>query len=448
MVNLELVDMKKPNRYRLFLFLINLFIQPTYYGQYNKLSELIENTFRLKSFEEQQDRYIFINDSLNNANLFKTEFAFINLMDKACKDSSNKHLEAIVLISKGNFYLSNANYIRGIETFKKALAIFAADNNYSGLSTVDANLGNAYFYMQDIDKALFYYNKAVSDIKKAGNKIGSETKLANCYNSLGTIYCSKGDFVFGRTYFDLAYNIWIKHDDSLSIGYLMNNYALIFYSTGKMDSALHYFNKALQLKLKFGNNSDKADAFNNLGDYYRKNKNLQLSLEYSFRALKFLDTTIFSRALITSYINLTETYNALKDYKNELKYYKLLKIANDSANIKGQQSRINQIELKNEFDRIHLTDSIKAVEEIKLKDAKISEKKQQSYLLIFILLLTVIALSLIYSRFKLTKKQKRLIEEKNKEITDSINYAKKIQQSSLPSEKYINKELKRLKEDS
>ena len=38
---------------------------------------------------------------------------------------------------------------------------------------------------------------------------------------------------------------------------------------------------------------------------------------------------------------------------------------------------------------------------------------------------------------RLIEKQKQLVEEKNKKITDSINYAKRIQQAILPSEKLI-----------
>ncbi|HWY10191.1 MAG TPA: hypothetical protein VN026_02645 [Bacteroidia bacterium] len=40
-----------------------------------------------------------------------------------------------------------------------------------------------------------------------------------------------------------------------------------------------------------------------------------------------------------------------------------------------------------------------------------------------------------------------LITEKNKEITDSIKYAKRIQQTLMPNEKQIEKNLKRLKEN-
>jgi hypothetical protein len=43
------------------------------------------------------------------------------------------------------------------------------------------------------------------------------------------------------------------------------------------------------------------------------------------------------------------------------------------------------------------------------------------------------------------EKQKNLVEEKQKDILDSIHYAKRIQQSLLPTEKYIEKKLNELK---
>ena len=44
-------------------------------------------------------------------------------------------------------------------------------------------------------------------------------------------------------------------------------------------------------------------------------------------------------------------------------------------------------------------------------------------------------------------KQKQVLEEKQKEILDSIQYAKRIQQSLLPTEKYIERNLNRLKKN-
>ena len=46
---------------------------------------------------------------------------------------------------------------------------------------------------------------------------------------------------------------------------------------------------------------------------------------------------------------------------------------------------------------------------------------------------------------KIISLQKDIVEEKQKEILDSIRYAKRIQNSLLPSEKYIEKNILKLK---
>lgn len=51
----------------------------------------------------------------------------------------------------------------------------------------------------------------------------------------------------------------------------------------------------------------------------------------------------------------------------------------------------------------------------------------------------------VQERTREVVKQKHLIEEKQKEIIDSINYARRIQNSLIPTEKYIHKVLTRLK---
>ncbi len=73
-------------------------------------------------------------------------------------------------------------------------------------------------------------------------------------------------------------------------------------------------------------------------------------------------------------------------------------------------------------------------------------------------LLTILFLVLMFNRVKKAKRevieknkeietQKRLIEEKQKDILDSIRYAKRIQTSHLPTDKFIDKILSRTKVD-
>lgn len=428
----------------IYLFLFALLHGNFLIGQNATLDELVNSVLIEKTFDKQQDRHICINDSLDNLTQYRKEFAYLKAIEERSKTEGTKKLQATILNSLGAFYTSTGNYTTSLEIYTRSLKMHEELGDFGGQSMVHANMGNSYFYLHDFEKALFYYKTAISDLKKAPNKATKESRLANCYNSLGSIYSSQEDYVFGRTYFNLAYQIYMKTGDSLSIAYILNNYSNIFFAQKEMDSAFFYLKKALGLKVRHGDGYDKADAYLNLGDYYNKNNAPQKGIEMARQAITFLDTTISSRQLMESYHLLTDGYNFLKDYRNELKYYKKYKAASDSSDLQGQRSDLGRKEMKTEFDRIHLSDSIKAVEEIKVKDLKLAERKKQSSFLVLFLILTFIALGLIYSRFKLARKQKKIIEQKNKEITDSINYAYKIQQSILPNERYIEREIKRL----
>ncbi|HYG50504.1 MAG TPA: hypothetical protein VD905_06355, partial [Flavobacteriales bacterium] len=57
-----------------------------------------------------------------------------------------------------------------------------------------------------------------------------------------------------------------------------------------------------------------------------------------------------------------------------------------------------------------------------------------------------------FNRFRLTKRQKKVIEyqkieveEKQREIIDSINYARRIQLALMPNERLIEKNMERIK---
>jgi len=65
-----------------------------------------------------------------------------------------------------------------------------------------------------------------------------------------------------------------------------------------------------------------------------------------------------------------------------------------------------------------------------------------------VLVLTLVLAFFIYRGYREKReaniaitRQKNIIEQKQKEIVDSIRYAQRIQQSLLPTEKYIEKRL-------
>jgi hypothetical protein len=83
----------------------------------------------------------------------------------------------------------------------------------------------------------------------------------------------------------------------------------------------------------------------------------------------------------------------------------------------------------------------------------------RNFFLVFILF-TLIFVGILVNRYKIKQRankqleeknqliehQKDLVEQKQKEILDSIQYARRIQQSLLPNDKYIGRVLGQLKE--
>jgi serine phosphatase RsbU (regulator of sigma subunit) len=127
-------------------------------------------------------------------------------------------------------------------------------------------------------------------------------------------------------------------------------------------------------------------------------------------------------------------------------------------NIETQKAAIKQ-QTKYEYDKQKAI--IKKEHELQLtqKEDQAAADRQQQRIIIasisIILLLVMVFSGFLFNRFKLTQRQKNIIEakeketllqkhiieEKHKEITDSINYAERIQYSFLATKDFLDKHL-------
>ncbi len=105
--------------------------------------------------------------------------------------------------------------------------------------------------------------------------------------------------------------------------------------------------------------------------------------------------------------------------------------AEDSLILKERETILNAIESELTIAKRVIT----------LQKKEISTQKQLLFLAIASVLLLSLLLFLIYRFNKEKKKTYILLKEKNKKITDSINYALRIQESVLPSDSEIKKQL-------
>ena len=117
---------------------------------------------------------------------------------------------------------------------------------------------------------------------------------------------------------------------------------------------------------------------------------------------------------------------------------------NDSIVNEKNVRELTKMELTYEYDKKEAV-----IKEQQEKERVVSEEKNRRQQIViwsvaFGLLLVIIFAAFVFRSLKTARVQKIIIEEKQKEIVDSINYARRIQFSLMASEKYIANSLKRL----
>ncbi len=151
--------------------------------------------------------------------------------------------------------------------------------------------------------------------------------------------------------------------------------------------------------------------------------------------------------LLKNYTDSIKKYDWLGKRKEALAYFKIYNRAKDSIlNLENLKVRL---ELNTRFETQKKESDIKLLLKNKLiKDKEIAKQKVILNIVLFGILIVLLLSLLLFSRYRLIRKlniqldlQNDLLLRKNIQITDSIDYAQRIQQSILPPEGYLKKYL-------
>jgi hypothetical protein len=154
--------------------------------------------------------------------------------------------------------------------------------------------------------------------------------------------------------------------------------------------------------------------------------------------------------------NIVKIYKEQKQFEKAMVHYENFILFRDSIKNKENQRASIEKQYQYQFDRKQAADSVKNMEKINHEQIKheqeIKQQRMYSYggAIGFLLMLVIAALSFRGYRMKRNaniaiSEQKWIIEQKQKEILDSIQYANRIQRAFMPSEKNIAKSMKRLR---
>mgnify|MGYP001185536061 CR=1 FL=1 len=139
-----------------------------------------------------------------------------------------------------------------------------------------------------------------------------------------------------------------------------------------------------------------------------------------------------------------EVYEKLDKPQKALENYKLFITIKDSLSKMDGIEKEKQRQFQEQYFLEKQADSIKHANEIIIKDAQNQAQQEQLNSetlrrngLIIISFLILISLGVVFIQLKNVRKSKAIIEEKQQEISDSINYANRLQNGILPPETFV-----------
>jgi len=361
-------------------------------------------------------------------------------------------------INIGVIYMYQGNYPEALKNYFAALGMFEEIKNKNGIATSNNNIGNIYYLQGNYPEALKYYFITL----KIKLEINNKQDISSCYNNIGLVYNDQGNYPEALKMHQASLKLREEIGDKHGISFSYFNIGVIYEKQNKYPEALKMYLTALKIKEEIGDKDGVAATFKNLGFLYIKLHKTKEAQDYLDRALQ-LSLEIGSKETIKgSYQGLAVMDSITGNYKAAFAHHKLFITYRDSLNNEETKKKSLQASMQYEFDKKEIATK---AEQDKLDAINAEEKKKQQiviYAVAGLLVLVGVFAVFMFNRFKITQRQKTVIEEqkeqvdkayeelheKNKEVMDSIRYAKRIQTALITPEKYINNTLNRLKKNN
>jgi len=399
------------------------------------------------------------------------------LADKILIEATNSKYTKGIAIGynyKGICNIYEGKYDSATVCLQSALINFGENSYTKGVCDVYSNMGVCYDYLGKFAEAIKNYLNAL----RVAEKINDQNAIARACNNLGAIYYQRNEFKTAMTYFKRSLKIRESEKDIYGIASCCLNIGACLSSLKDLNGASLYLKKSIEHAKLSGDSVLLADGYVNLAQNYSKDRDFITSIAMYKSALPIYESFNDRRSIADLNYYIADDYRFLKDFKSAhallLKSFITSKAIRYGEGIKRSASGLvttsshlqkpDSVEyflseysvirdsLFSESNSKQIADmqtkyeTEKKDQELKVKDLEIEkqtvESKQKlfqrnAFIAGFVLMCGMAFF--IFRNYREKKKslfeiseQKKIIEEKNKNITDSINYAQRIQEAILP----------------
>lgn len=368
-----------------------------------------------------------------------------NLKRKDLSERENytfNRISSDALSNIGYAHIKRDDYKTGLDLYFESLRIRELIGYKRGLSNSYNNIAGVYNSMNEPQKALDYYMKSL----EIRTELEEVKNIALSHNNIGYTYQQMDRSDSALWHYEKSYEIYLAEDNMIGQARTLTNLGTVYRANKEFDKALDYFERGMEIRRRNNYESGLVYSLQNIANLYIEMGNYSKAKIYAFECKELIDKSpriSWSKKIAHT---LYQIYRHEGNYKKSLEMYEEFVELKDSLRDKELEKELIRNEYSYQYQQQAREDSLKAAEQQKVNEALLTaekaeneKRKQQSYFLYGVIALVLIFGGFILNRFLLTRKQKRqfedqkiLVEEKNNEIVDSINYAKGIQEAILP----------------
>lgn len=346
--------------------------------------------------------------------------------------------------------MRQSKFKEALDFYFKALKIFEEVDDKGKQALVLGNIGNIYNSLSQTDQSLIYFRKALG----LAREISHPSAEANVLVNIGGVKHVKGELDSALYYYSLSEKIFLKNNLLYALGTLYNDMGKTYFNKNQYQKSIEYYEKSLKNRDKFQDEFGVAQSSINLGELCLKTKEYDKGIEYLNNAVIIFKKNNTLVYLEKAYSLLAALYEAKGNNASALIYTRLVLACKDSIYVQQVSDQLIEMNTKYETEKKEQQNKLLLTQN-ELSEETIKQQRTVTYFIVTGLILVVCLAFLIFRGLKQQRKanitisrQKEMVEQKNhiieekqKEILDSIQYAKRIQGSILAHHEFLDENL-------
>lgn len=335
----------------------------------------------------------------------------------------------------GTTYSDMGNLDNALKYHLRGLAIAEKIGRKRAMGTSEMNISTVYTQMKEYGKALQYLRLA----EKHFSEINFTKRLCVTYNGMGECYLNFPDSI-ERALWSFNEGLQIATEDKkfTTVAISLSGIAKCYHIKGDTVKSDQAMNKVISIMDTLDSDYeysmimlDFASILTDRG-HYRKAENLLLRAREIFRKIGMREKEV------EMWKQLAIVYEKTGEFEKSIASWKSFTSLKDSVlneKVFGKQKELEAFyENEKKENEIKSLKQEKQITELDLAKRIAEKERLNVFITLGIIALLLVIGFAVYIYFSLQQKKKSasMIEMKNREITDSINYSRRIQTAILP----------------